>query len=452
MSNSKPIVVRMAPSPTGNLHVGTARTTLFNYLFAKHTGGKFILRIEDTDKERSKPEFEKNIIDGLHWLGLSWDEFYRQSEREEIYVSYLQKLIDSGHAYVSKEEVKEEGQRAEVIRFKNPNKLITFEDLIRGEVTFNTEELGDFVIARSMSEPLYHLAVVIDDHEMGVTHVIRGEDHISNTPRQILIQEAIGAPRPIYAHLPLILDTDRKKLSKRAHGASVWIDSYKQDGYLPEALNNFFALMGWNPGGEKEVFTLDELCSIFEIEKTQKGGAIFNKEKLNWFNKEHMKRMGAEALNEGIEIALKNSKKLESKTINATLIRNVISTTLERVSTLSEITILADAGEFDYFLDAPVYEKDLLFWKEEKDSAITKRRIEKVIEILSTIGDDTFTADTVKTALWDYATEEGRGQVLWPMRVALSGKEKSPDPFILSGMLGKTETVARLRTAEQKLV
>lgn len=452
MSNSKPIVVRMAPSPTGNLHVGTARTTLFNYLFAKHTGGKFILRIEDTDKERSKPEFEKNIVDGLHWLGLSWDEFYRQSEREEIYVSYLQKLIDSGHAYVSKEEVKEEGQRAEVIRFKNPNKLITFEDLIRGEVTFNTEELGDFVIARSISEPLYHLAVVIDDHEMGVTHVIRGEDHISNTPRQILIQEAIGAPRPIYAHLPLILDTDRKKLSKRAHGASVWIDSYKKDGYLPEALNNFFALMGWNPGGEKEVFTLDELCSIFEIEKTQKGGAIFNKEKLNWFNKEHMKRMSAEALSGGIEIALKNSKKLESKTINATLIRNVISTTLERVSTLSEITILADAGEFDYFLDAPVYEKDLLFWKEEKDSSITKRRIEKVIEILSKIGDDTFTADTVKTALWDYATEEGRGQVLWPMRVALSGREKSPDPFILSGILGKTETVARLRTAEQKLV
>lgn len=452
MSNSKPIVVRMAPSPTGNLHVGTARTTLFNYLFAKHTGGKFILRIEDTDKERSKPEFEKNIIDGLHWLGLSWDEFYRQSERENIYVSYLEKLIQSGHAYVSKEEVKEEGQRSEVIRFKNPNKTIVFEDLIRGEVTFHTEELGDFVIARSMTEPLYHLAVVIDDHEMGVTHVIRGEDHISNTPRQILIQEAIGAPRPIYAHLPLILDTDRKKLSKRAHGASVWIDSYKQDGYLPEALNNFFALMGWNPGGEKEVFTLDELCSIFEIEKTQKGGAIFNKEKLNWFNKEHMKKMNSEALNEGIVTALGNSAKLKGRPLDSIFVHNVISTTLERVSTFSEITALADAGEFDYYQEAPDYQSELLFWKDEKDSAVTKRRIEQVMEIAQTIDDKAFNKEAVKDALWDFATKEGRGQVLWPMRVALSGKEKSPDPFVLSQMLGKDETLARLRAASNKLV
>lgn len=452
MSNSKPIVVRMAPSPTGNLHVGTARTTLFNYLFAKHTGGKFILRIEDTDKERSKPEFEKNIIDGLHWLGLSWDEFYRQSEREAIYVSYLEKLIQSGHAYVSKEEVKEEGQRSEVIRFKNPNKTIVFEDLIRGEVTFHTEELGDFVIARSMTEPLYHLAVVIDDHEMGVTHVIRGEDHISNTPRQILIQEAIGAPRPIYAHLPLILDTDRKKLSKRAHGASVWIDSYKQDGYLPEALNNFFALMGWNPGGEKEVFSLEELCSIFEIEKTQKGGAIFNKEKLNWFNKEHMKKMNSEALNEGIVTALGNSAKLKGRPLDSIFVHNVISTTLERVSTFSEITALADAGEFDYYQEAPDYQSELLFWKDEKDSAVTKRRIEQVMEIAQTIDDKAFNKEAVKDALWDFATKEGRGQVLWPMRVALSGKEKSPDPFVLSQMLGKDETLARLRAASNKLV
>jgi len=452
MSNSKPIVVRMAPSPTGNLHVGTARTTLFNYLFAKHTGGKFILRIEDTDKERSKPEFEKNIIDGLHWLGLSWDEFYRQSEREDIYVSYLNKMIEGGHAYVSKEEIKEEGQRAEVIRFRNPNKPITFTDLIRGEVTFNTEELGDFVIARSMTEPLYHLAVVIDDFEMGVTHVIRGEDHISNTPRQILIQEAIEAPRPVYAHLPLILDTDRKKLSKRAHGASVWIDSYKQEGYLPEALNNFFALMGWNPGGEKEVFTLDELCEIFEIEKTQKGGAIFNKEKLGWFNKEHMKKMSPGALRDGILTALKNSETLRDISIDENLVSIVQKHVLERVNTFGEITTLSDQGELAYYLKRPEYLPALLYWKEEKDSAITKRRIQRVLEIVETIADDAFNAETVKAAIWDYATEEGRGQVLWPMRVALSGREKSPDPFMLSEVFGKAETIARLREAEQKLV
>lgn len=452
MNKNETIVVRMAPSPTGNLHVGTARTTLFNYLFAKHFGGKFILRIEDTDKERSKPEFEKNIIDGLHWLGLSWDEFYRQSEREEIYVSYLHKLIESGHAYVSKEEVKEEGQRPKVIRFKNPNTTITFNDLIRGEVTFNTEELGDFVIARSMTEPLYHLAVVIDDHEMGVTHVIRGEDHISNTPRQILIQEAIGAKRPIYAHLPLILDTDRKKLSKRAHGASVWIDSYKEEGYLPEALNNFFALMGWNPGGEKEVFSLEELCDIFQIEKTQKGGAIFNKEKLNWFNKEHIKRMDALKIHNSISEALQKSEKSNELLIDEKLISIVKEHFLERVNTFGELTTLANEGEFDYYQKKPVYDAHILFWKDEKDSGILKRRIQSAIEILETIPEHSFNKETVKSAIWDFATKEGRGQVLWPMRVALSGKEKSPDPFVLSEIFGKVETLARLREAGQKIV
>ena len=205
------VVVRMAPSPTGNFHIGTARTTLFNYLYAKKMGGKFVLRIEDTDKERSKKAFEDNILEGIKWLGLAYDEFYRQSEREDLYKDYVKRMIDAGSAYISKEEPKEEGQRTEVVRFKNPNKKIKFEDEIRGEVEFDTTELGDFVIAKSPEEPLYHLAVVVDDHEMGVTHVIRGEDHISNTPRQILIQEAIGAKRPVYAHLPLILAEDSRE-------------------------------------------------------------------------------------------------------------------------------------------------------------------------------------------------------------------------------------------------
>ena len=178
----------------------------------------FILRFEDTDKERSKLEFEKSIIDGLHWLKLSWDEEFKQSERTEIYKEYIQKLIDSGDAYISQEEIKEEGQRSEVIRFKNPNKIITFNDMIRGEISFDTKELGDFVIAKSLEDPLYHLAVVVDDMTMNISHVIRGEDHISNTPRQIAIIEALGADIPEYAHLPLLLGADRSKLSKR-HGA-----------------------------------------------------------------------------------------------------------------------------------------------------------------------------------------------------------------------------------------
>ena len=210
------VVVRIPPSPTGNLHLGTARLALFNYLFAKQHNGKVIFRFEDTDIARNKPEFEVNVIESLQWLGINWDneKIYKQTERSPEYRVYLEKIIASGHAYISKEVVEEEGQRAEVIRFKNPNKVITFQDEIRGEITFDTTDLGDFVIAKSLDEPIYHFAVVADDFDMGITHVIRGDDGISNTPRQILIQEAIGAPRPIYAHLPMILGSDKTKLSK----------------------------------------------------------------------------------------------------------------------------------------------------------------------------------------------------------------------------------------------
>src|SRR3989344_6503569 len=215
--NHKRVVTRFAPSPTGNLHIGGFRTALFNYLYARHNAGKLILRIEDTDKERSKPEYEKNILEGLDWLGLTFDAVYRQSERCDIHSHYVSKLITEGKAYVSKEEVGQTigGKRDSVIRFKNPNKVINFYDLIRGEISFDTTKLVDFVIAKSLKEPLYNFAVVVDDHEMGVTHVIRGEEHISNTPRQILIGTAIGATPPVYAHLPLILAPDKSKLSKR---------------------------------------------------------------------------------------------------------------------------------------------------------------------------------------------------------------------------------------------
>ena len=205
---SQKIITRFPPSPTGNFHVGSARTALFNFLFARKNNGKFILRIEDTDKARSKKEFEDDIFESLEWLGLKYDEFYRQSDRGKIYRTYIEKILDDGSIYEDEDKI---------IRFKNPNKKVKFNDLVRGEIEFDTTELKDFIIAKSVDEPLYHLAVVIDDFESNITHVIRGEDHISNTPRQILIQEAIGAPRPIYAHLPLILAPDRSKLSKRKH-------------------------------------------------------------------------------------------------------------------------------------------------------------------------------------------------------------------------------------------
>ncbi len=305
MEMKQKVTVRFAPSPTGPLHIGGARTALFNYIFAKQTGGTFILRIEDTDKERSKPEYEQDIRDGLGWLGIIPDAVYRQSERTDIYQKHLDTLIKSGAAYVSREPRKqntttppfghpsstEEGM-VEVVRFKNPNKLVSFQDMVRGEVSFNTTELKDFVIARSVSEPLYHFAVVVDDFEMKVTHIIRGEDHISNTQRQILIQEALGAPRPLYAHIPLILALDRSKLSKRKHGDAVSLAHYRAEGIAPKAMVNFLALLGWHPSARdaSEVLSFDELVAQFNLERVQKGGAVLDGNKLNWLNKQYLKK------------------------------------------------------------------------------------------------------------------------------------------------------------------
>ncbi|MEK9161622.1 MAG: glutamate--tRNA ligase family protein, partial [Patescibacteria group bacterium] len=285
MTNDKKIVVRFPPSPTGLFHMGNARTLLFNYLFAKKNNGRIVLRLEDTDKERSREEYSQDIIDNLKWLGIEPDSLVaiRQSERGPVYKKYLEKMISEGKAYFSKETVVEEGQRDQVIRFKNPNKKIVFNDLIRGDIEFDTTELKDFIIAKSLEEPVYHLAVVVDDYEMGVSHIIRGDDGISNTPRQILIQEAIGAPRPVYAHLPLILTQDRTKLSKRKHGEKVSVTFYRNAGYLPEAVVNFLALIGWNPGDEREIFSKEELIKEFSLERIQKSAGIFNVERLDWY-------------------------------------------------------------------------------------------------------------------------------------------------------------------------
>jgi glutamyl/glutaminyl-tRNA synthetase len=389
---SEKVIVRFPPSPTGNLHIGTARTLLFNYLFAKKNGGEIVFRLEDTDKERSRKEFEDNIIESLQWLGITYDKGpFRQSERTEIYKSYVQKLLDNGSAYVSQEA---EGESREVIRFKNPNKLLKFTDVVRGEIEFDTTELKDFVIAKGVVEPLYHLAVVVDDHEMSVTHVIRGEDHISNTPRQILIQEAIGAARPMYAHIPLILATDRSKLSKR-HGATA-VTEYRDKGYLPEALINYLALLGWNPGTEQEIFTMEELIEQFDLKKIQKGGAAFDEKKLDWVNKEHIKRLPPEVQQE-----LK----------------------------------LKEVGELPYIQTRPQIDVSKLSWKQDAKED-TRKHLEKVKTL---VGDD--------DAIMAYAQEVGKGSVLWPLRYALSGEEKSPDPFTLMLALGKEESIERIERA-----
>lgn len=415
------VVTRFAPSPTGLFHIGSARTALFNYLFAKNQGGEMVLRFEDTDKERSEKKYEKDILNGLDWLGIEYSEVFKQSERTKVYEKYIEKLLKEDKAYISKEE---EGERGEVIRFKNPNVKVKFNDLIRGEVEFDTTEQKDFVIAKSKTEPLYNLAVVIDDNDMGVTHVIRGEDHISNTPRQILILEALGFERPIYAHLPLILGEDRSKLSKR-HGA-VSVNEYKKD-YLPEALVNYLVLLGWNPGNDREIFTMEELIKEFSLEKVQKGGAVFNIEKLDWVNKQYIEKLSNEEFLSLTDIPFKNE-----------IIISLIKERTHKFSDVKEIT-----NEFDFVNTSPEYTKEGLLWKDETPEA-TKEILMKVISLIEDSPD-------IKESIQPYADEQGRGNVLHPMRYALTGKDKSPDPFTVANIIGKEETLKRLNKAIDKL-
>lgn len=435
------VVTRFAPSPTGFLHMGGVRTALFSYLYAKQNNGKFILRIEDTDKERSKDEWTTQLVEDLNWLGITHDEFFKQSDRVEIHKKYLKQLIDSGHAFVSKEEVKEEGQRDSVIRFKNPNKKVIIEDKIRGLVEVDTTDLGDFVIAKSLDEPIFHLAVVVDDMEMGVTHIIRAEEHLSNTPRQILIQEALGAKRPIYAHLPLVLAEDKSKLSKRKHGETVSLTYYKDRGYFKDAIINFIAFLGWNPGTDKEVFNIDDLIKEFSLEKVQKGGAVFNVEKLRWFNKQYLKNENPESVKTEIRNRLANlncSSEIKEK---------LIPMLFERIEVYGDIDEIISSGELDYFISSPKYDKEKLLWKKSPDLNESKEHLSKIKELLTDV--TTWNKEEIKSKIWPYAEEKGRGNVLWPFRYALSGRDQSPDPIEISDILGKEETFLRIDFAIQ---
>jgi glutamyl-tRNA synthetase len=431
-----PVVTRFPPSPTGAMHIGTARTALYNHLFAAHNGGEMRMRFEDTDRERSKPEFERDIVAGLRWLGIPFEEvsITRQSQRSAAYRQQLAALIAAGKAYEAEESSTNPGVK--VIRFKNPNAVVTFADLIRGEVSFDTTELKDFVIAKSMEEPLYHLAVVVDDAESGVTHVIRGEDHISNTARQILLIEALGFARPAYAHIPLILAPDRSKLSKR-HGA-VSVNEYRAQGFIPEALINYLALLGWNPGGEQELFTLEELVGLFTLERVHKGGAVFDVEKLKWFNHEHLKRLSDDEYRARLQA-------FAGVSVEAALVPLL----KERAQTLKEAADML-AGELNFLAD-PSYDAALLTKGAKTDSATAKKHLAAVSRMLEGLPREAFTTEQVKELVFPYATAQGRGAVLWPLRVALSGQERSPDPFTLAGILGKEKTLERIARAQTML-
>lgn len=439
------VITRIPPSPTGRFHIGTARTALFNYLFARHHNGRIVFRSEDTDKTRSKKEYEDEIINGLHWLGITWDEFSRQSEHTSRYRALLEKLINEGKAYISKEQSKNDSSKTvEIVRLKNPGREITFNDIIRGDITFDTTELGDFVIARSLDDALYHFAVVVDDMDAGVTHVIRGEDGISNTPRQILIQEAIDAKRPAYAHLPLILDEKRAKLSKRSGATSVM--DYRDEGFLPEAIVNYLALLGWNPGGDREYFSLTELVDVFSLDNVQKGGASWNRDKLISVNQRWMRKLSdTEYL-----INMKNiSPNINS--FDETLLTKTVPLLKERARTFSEALDML-SGELACIFTPPKPEHDILISKEPDNSlGTTQRHLETLISMINSLPNEA-PADIIKTMLMPYADKEGRAEVLWPLRYALSGQKRSPDPFTLIEILGNDESVKRINAALAILV
>ncbi len=431
------VVTRIPPSPTGRFHIGTARTALFNYLYARKMGGKFLFRIEDTDKERSTKEHEQNIIDGLAWLGLEHDgEIVRQSERAERHAELLRKLVAEDKAYISKEaSAKVEGAEVEVVRLRNIGRSITFNDEIRGNITFDTTELSDFVIGRSIDDPLYHFAVVVDDADMGVTHVIRGEDHISNTPRQILIQEALGLSRPTYAHLPLILAPDRSKMSKR-HGA-VALSEYKEQGFVPEGIINYLALLGWGPGDDREDFSLSELVEAFDLSNVHKSGAVFDMVKFKSVNHRWLRKLSDE------EYLSLGGFATDETTLKAVPLMKDRATTFGEARTMLET-------ELGFLFAAPTPDPTILKAKEGPLGA--KEALEAVLGAIEGLPEGV-SAEKVKEVLMPLADAEeakgkgGRGAVLWPTRYALSGQERSPDPFTLVSILGVTESASRLKTA-----
>ena len=476
------IRTRIAPSPTGFLHIGTVRTALFNYLFAKRHGGVFVLRIEDTDLERSDTKFETDILDGLAWLGIQLDEGpreggsfgpYRQSERIATYEQYLRQLLDGGKAFycfhteseLAASEGNAEGKifaphvcdhrdmaRADdegrmgggeraIIRFRNESaREIVFTDVIRGNVRTDTSLLGDFSLAKNLRTPLYNFAVVVDDFLMQISDVIRGEDHIPNTPKPLLIQEALGFPHPRYAHLPLVLGSDRSKLSKR-HGATT-VHEFRQRGYLPEALVNFMALLGWNPGDDRELFSLDELAREFDLGRVQKSGAIWNQEKLDWFNAEYIRRKDRETLVRTAQPFLQ--AKFPDRVISEADADAALA--LER----SRLRKLSDIGNDSEFLFREIaYGPALLAWKEMSAGEV-KASLERSQSIIAGVEGIAFDKENLEAVFLAAIGAGDKGFLLWPLRVALSGKKTSPGPFAIMAVLGKEETIRRINRAIER--
>jgi len=492
MLNQSTVRTRFAPSPTGMMHVGNFRTALYAYLFAKKNKGQFILRIEDTDKQRQVAGAERAVNRVLKWAGLEHDEGpdiggnygpYRQSERLNIYQQYIQELLDKGQAYYcfcsperldkmrqdqqargepvkydrhclhlspQETQAKLKAGQPYVIRQKvNSSGQTEFNDLVRGKIVIQNNILDDSILIKSDGYPTYNFANVIDDHLMKVTHIIRGEEYINSTPKYIQLYQAFGWDIPQHAHLSLILNKQRAKLSKRDGDVSV--EDYIQQGYLPETIINFVALLGWNPGDERELFTLQELIREFDFAKVHKAGAIFDTDKLDWMNGHYIRQKNLNELTKLCKPYLKKylqeKHKLALDNFQDDFIQLVVGLEQERLKKLSEI------GEnTKYFFITPEYDTKLLIWK-KSDQVTTKSRLEFLIEYLTEVPQYNWTRATLEEALIAEIKQQGfsNADTLWPMRVALSGAERSPSPFEIAEVLGQAKTIERLKIAVKKL-
>ena len=454
----KKVVTRFAPSPTGTLHIGGVRTALFNYVYAKQNDGLFLVRIEDTDKERSTKEFEKNILDNLASMGLNPDRKpINQSERNEIYIKAAKKIIESGNAYwcdcspdeldqMRKEQIAAgkkpmydgrsrylglDRNEKTVLRLATPEEGdIVVKDLIRGEITFKNNELDDLILLRSDGTPTYHLCNVVDDFEQGVTTVIRGEDHISNTPRQIHIQNALGYPQLEYAHLPLVLGTDKKRLSKR-HAATN-LEEYRSQGYLDSAIINTLARLGWSKG-DNEVFYLDDLIKDFNIKEVQKAGAIFDLTKLEWVNSQHLSNLSIDEFKQHLKPFL---SKIDIDIANHSNVNLLINAMRSSENTLEGIA----KSLVPYYKDELVYDTNAI----SKFLSDNKAVLDDIKELLLNI--DNWTEDVLDNALKTYQKEKNLPvpKVNQPIRIALTGSTKSPSLGLTLSIFGKELSIKRI--------
>jgi glutamyl-tRNA synthetase len=461
------MIVRFAPSPTGYLHVGGARTAIFNWLYARSAGGRFLLRIEDTDRQRSSDEMTREILDGLRWLGIDWDdEPLIQSTRIERHAAESLRLESEGNAYwcyctaaeldakrrvaeaaggaflydgtcrhlnAVERAAKDAAGMARVLRFRTPAGRTVFNDIVHDETSFPNEEIDDFVILRSDGTPTYMMAVVVDDHDMGVTHVLRGDDHLSNTPKQVMLYHALGYETPQFGHLPLILGTDKKRLSKR-HGATS-VGEFQQRGYLPEAMFNFLALLGWSPGDDREIMTRGDLVAGFDIRRVLKKSSVFDEDKLTWMNGQHIRLLDDDELLR----RLLRYRPDDLDWVSEDRLRQVVPLMKERLALLPDFW--ANARYF--WADPSEYDADGIAkrWKADIPEALAA--------LLPALGDTDFTPEALEILIRETAERSGMGagKMIHPIRLALTGATASPSLFDMMAVLGRETCLRRLRRA-----